>query len=76
MDGSQINLIREKLNNGERVTSMKAFMWGITRLSAIIYVLRHDEGMNIITNRCQTTNRYGHTTNYAEYVLVKGGAEA
>lgn len=72
MDNTQIALVRDKLNNGERITSMEMFEHGITRLSAIIFVLRHDEGMDIITNKCHTINRYGHLTNYAEYVL-KGG---
>ena len=74
MDNSQISLVREKLKNGERITSMDAFKWGITRLAAIIHVLRHDEGMDILTNKCHTQNRYGHTTQFAEYVL-KGGAK-
>lgn len=74
MDNSQISLVREKLTNGERITSMDAFKLGITRLAAIIHVLRHNEGMDILTNKCHTTNRYGHTTNFAEYVL-KGGAK-
>ena len=73
MDNTQIGIVREKLINGERMTPMKAFNYGITRLAAIIHVLRHDEGLNIITNKCHTTNRYGHTTQYAEYVLVGGG---
>lgn len=72
MDATQLSIIKEKLEAGERVTSMEAFDLGITRLAAIIYVLRNDHGMNIITNRCTTVNRYGHLTTYAEYVLVGG----
>lgn len=71
MDGTQLAVIKEKLEAGERVTSMEAFDLGITRLSAIIHVLRHHHGMNITTNRCTTLNRYGHVTNYGEYVLVR-----
>ena len=73
MDITQLSIIKEKLENGERVTSMGAFALGITRLSAIIYNLRHNHGLDIITNKCTTVNRYGHVTNFAEYVL-KGGA--
>ena len=73
MDNTQISIIRNKLTNGERITSMEAFDLGITRLAAIIHVLRHNEGMNILTNKCHTVNRYGHVTNFAEYVLVGGG---
>lgn len=73
MDTTQLSIIKQKLENGDRITSMEAFNLGITRLSAIIHVLRHDYGMNILTNTCTTINRYGHVTNYAEYVLVQGG---
>lgn len=72
MDATQLSIVKEKLENGERVTSMDAFELGITRLAAIIHILRHHCGMNILTNRCTTVNRYGHVTNYAEYVLVGG----
>lgn len=72
MDATQLGIIKEKLEAGERVTSMEAFELGITRLSAIIYNLRHEHGMPIMTNRCTTLNRYGHVTNYAEYVLTGG----
>ena len=72
MDATQLSIVKEKLEAGERVPSMDAFDLGITRLAAIIFVLRHDHGMDIITNRCMTLNRYGHLTKYAEYVL-KGG---
>ena len=72
MDGTQLSIVKQKLENGERITSMDAFALGITRLSAIIHVLRHNHGMNILTNMLKTVNRYGHTTNYAEYVLVGG----
>lgn len=72
MDATQLSIVKEKLENGERITSMDAFDLGITRLSAIIHVLRHKHEMPIITNTCHTVNRYGHLTNYAEYVLVGG----
>lgn len=52
------------------VTSWEAFMeYGITRLSAIIYVLRHDEGMSIDTSTVTKRNRYGNIVNFAKYTL-------
>lgn len=69
MDATQLSIIKQKLEAGERVTSMGAFALGITRLSAIIYLLRHEHNMDIMTNRYNIINRYGHTTSYAEYVL-------
>jgi hypothetical protein len=44
-------------------------LFGATRLSAIIYNLR-DAGYKITTTTKTTTNRYGHTTQYAEYSLI------
>lgn len=43
------------------------------RLGARIYDLRHDklDPMNIVTERRQKYNRFGHLTSYAVYVLVK-----
>lgn len=75
-------MARTKTNNSQqeavlnhlmrnKLTSMEAFEnYGITRLSAIIFRLRN-EGYNINTNICYTTNRYGNTCKYAEYILVK-----
>ena len=72
MDATQTSLIKQKLENGERITSMQAFEWGITRLAAIIFNLRHNHEMDILTNTRETINRYGHPVKFAEYVL-KGG---
>lgn len=44
--------------------------FGATRLSAIIYDLRHKYGYNIKAVDVKTKNRYGHTTMYSRYVLV------
>lgn len=52
------------------ITSWDAFMeYGITRLSAIIFVLRHDENMGIDTSTVTKRNRYGNTVNFAKYSL-------
>lgn len=54
------------------ITSWDAFMeYGITRLSAIIYILRHNEGMDISSQAMTTKNRYGNIVNYAKYTLNK-----
>lgn len=53
------------------ITSLDAFqLYGATRLSAIIFNLRK-EGYNIKTTDCICKDRYGHTCNYAKYVLVE-----
>ena len=54
----------------EYITQMIATeRFGATRLSDIIFRLRK-EGYEIGTRTVTKKNRYGHTTNYAEYYLV------
>lgn len=51
-----------------KITSKEAFeLYGITRLSAIIYVLK-DWKYLIRTEMAQTVNRYGDNCNYAVYI--------
>lgn len=51
------------------ITSMEAFeKYGITRLSAIIYILRKEE--KIVTIMRTSINRYGNEVNFAEYRLA------
>lgn len=51
------------------ITSMEAFVdWSITRLADIVYTLKK-EGHNIETEMLERTNRFGHRTQYAKYVL-------
>ncbi len=56
---TQINAIREHLKKNKSITSWEAIeQYGATRLSGIIYILKHKEGCN----KC----------NIAKYELVKG----
>lgn len=51
------------------ITSMEAFeKYGITRLSAIIYILRREYA--IVTIMRTSVNRYGNEVNFAEYRLA------
>ena len=51
------------------ITSMEAFeKYGITRLSAIIYILRRE--YEIITIMRTSINRYGNEVNFAEYRMA------
>lgn len=46
---TQIHIIRNELNAGRSVTSYEAFTkWKMTRLSSIIYILIHRDGMHIV----------------------------
>lgn len=59
-------------NNSVGITSIEAFeLYGITRLSAIIFRLRK-AGHIIVSNDLTTVNRYGHTVRYSRYTLIEG----
>lgn len=71
---SQRSEVLRHLKEKGSITSMEAFeLYGATRLSAIIFNLRK-MGYDIVTHDMHRTNRYGHNTNYARYVL-KGVAD-
>ena len=71
---SQKRLVELMLRAGDRVSSMKMFEFGITRLSAIIYKLRN-EGLNIKGENKTCKNRYGNHCTYTEYYLEEGEKE-
>lgn len=61
---------RELIENPFGITSWECFRdYGITRLSAIIYDLRHKDGMNIISIPETRLNRYGEKTTFDRYRL-------
>lgn len=67
---SQRAEIVRHLNEHGSITSWEAFSeYGITRLSAIVFVLRHESGMDIKSETVTRTNRYGNTVNFAKYTL-------
>ena len=52
------------------ITSWEAIKeYGATRLSAIIYRLRHEYNMNIKSYTAEFTDRYGSKSSFAKYVL-------
>lgn len=49
---TQLNIVRAHLLKGKSITPIEALnMCGCFRLSALIYILRHDEGLPIITTQ-------------------------
>lgn len=61
----QLHLI-EKGN----ITSWEAIKeYGATRLSAIIWTLRHNYNMNIKSEKVEFTDRFGSKSFYAKYIL-------
>ena len=62
--------VKNHLINNKRITSWEAIqLYRATRLSAIIYNLRH-QGMNIMTIDKAFKDADGDTCYYAEYVLI------
>ncbi len=67
---TQRDEVRMHLNDFKSITSWDAFKdYGITRLSAIIWLLRHDENLDIETETMSRKNRYGNKVNFAKYSL-------
>ena len=63
--------ILKYLRTHKGITSMKAFeLFGVTRLSAIIFKLRKD-GYDIESVKCNGKNRYGDSVRFDEYRLIK-----
>ena len=64
--------VLEHLRKYGSISSIEAIrLYGATRLSAIIYNLRHNYGLDIISKTIPFTDRYGTNADYAEYVLVE-----
>ena len=54
-----------------KINSWQAIkLYGATRLSAIIFNLRHKYKMNIINEREYFTDRYGTKAFYDNYILI------
>jgi hypothetical protein len=69
---SQTKLVLQHLIEHGSITSYEAIkLFGATRLSAIIYVLRHDYGYNIASHFEKVTTRYGYKTQIAVYKLER-----
>lgn len=60
------------LEEKESITSWEAIkLYGATRLSAIIFNLRHKYDLNIINERVEFVDRYGTKSHYDNYILIK-----
>lgn len=65
-------VILKHLRRHKYISSFQAFdLYGITRLSAVIFDLRED-GYQIGNVWRNTTNRFGHFVRYVDYFLIKG----
>lgn len=76
MAKTQKEAVKERLVHYGFLTSLEAFeLFGITRLSGIIFKLRR-EGLNVRSHTKQTKNRYGNNVNYAVYWLTPEDRES
>ena len=67
---SQGKMVLQHLKEHGSITSYEAIkLFGATRLSAIIYDLRHKDGYNISSSMKKVTTRYGYKTQVAVYKL-------
>jgi len=73
---TQETVILQHLMQHGSITSFEAIqLYGVTRLSAIIYTLRHKRGFNIATDFKTVTTRLGVVTSVGIYKLIKGGKD-
>ena len=62
--------VLDHIKTFEKITSLEAFaQYGITRLSAAIWVLRHEKGLEIDDYFVERVNRYGDVVRFKAYCL-------
>lgn len=70
MRKSKIEKVLLHLLDYGHITSWEAIKeYGATRLSGIIWVLRHKRGLNIRSERIQFTDRFGDKGYFVDYIL-------
>ena len=68
---SKHKLVKAHLIKNKSITSWVAIeLYGATRLSAIIFNLRNEAKMNIVTKPIVEKDRYGNVCTFAKYVLL------
>lgn len=75
MDNSQWEIVLDHLEQHGSITSLEAIdLYGFTRLSGIIYILKK-HGYNIKSAPKRVTTRWGKETTVALYTLIKDEGE-
>lgn len=70
MNETQEKMVLEHLEAVGSITSRDAIVeYGITRLAAVVWVLRHKRGYNITSHDEWAVNRYGRACHYTRYTL-------
>ena len=66
---TQKQKVKKHLEKHGKITSMEAFRrYNITRISAIIYDLRHEDGLDIDNVHISKKNKKGEWVHYDEFV--------
>ena len=68
-DNQVLAVKRHLMNHGSITPNEAKEEYGIMRLSAIVFNLRHVDGWDIETQNVTVKNRFGNPTTYAKYVL-------
>ena len=69
MRTTHVDRVEQYLIDKGSITSWEAIQeFGITRLSAVIYILRNDRNLDIATRYETMKNRYGDKVTFARYV--------
>ena len=66
---SEVLKYLEENGSIDSLTAIEKF--GATRLSAIIFNLRHKYNMNIVNETIDFVDRYGSHSSFAKYILIK-----
>lgn len=70
---SQLEQVMTHLLKRGSITTWQAITeYDITRLSAVIYRLKNEQGMRIDSNLVTTTNKKGNTKRFTVYTLNRG----
>jgi hypothetical protein len=71
MKQTKIDLIKNALLNGQAVTSLSALRIArTTRLSAIIYILRHEQGLPIVSGTPDSAFEEGFISEYSRRAMM------
>lgn len=69
---NKTDAVRNHLTSGKSLTSLEAIdKWKATRLSAIIFNLKHDEQLDIVDQWESYTGQDGDTTRFKRYWIRK-----
>ena len=69
---THVQIILKYLQSHKGITSIQAFeKFGITRLSAVIWTLRHKNKLTIESVDRYSVNKYGENVRFVEYRLIK-----